>query len=162
MPIDQNFRDVAYPQETVEAFVFLLSISHDILPEFIRLTNSEYDLQFVLDDDTTVTFIAAPFELQPPGEIEDDPRGRLIIPNVDQRIGAAIDQISTPPSVRIRQVLESDTSIVFADYRGLKLQEIRGTAESFEGMLGWDPFSTEPWPMDIIGPNKFRAVFRVL
>ena len=155
--MSQDYRDAAYPQESVEAFVFLLEIDHADLDEPIRLTSSENDLTF-----ETNVYLAAPFELHPPGEVEDDPRGRLVVPNVDQRIGYAIDQISTPPTVRILQVLESDTSVVFAEFEGLKLQDVRGTAEAFDGRLGWDQMATEPWPLDIVGPDKYRAAFRLL
>ena len=165
MTVSQEFRDAAYPQDSGEAFVFLLKIEHPDLEEPIRLTDSEYDL-VVADEgegEGPVTYIAAPFQLEPPGQTEDDPRGRLIVPNVDRRIGEGIDLISTPATVSIRQVLESDPTLQAGDaLENLLLQEVRGTAESFEGSLNWPQFATEPWPKEIISPDRYRAAFRIL
>ena len=156
--VDQRFRDAAYPADTSEAFVYLVEIDHPSLPVPIRLTTSERDLELAGGE----IYVAAPFELEPPGQVEDDPRGRIVVPNVDQRIGAAINSISTPATVTITQVLESDPDVVVFSFGELELQDVRGNAAAFEGALGYTHLATEPWPSDIIGPDKYRATFRVL
>lgn len=167
MPLPQEYRDAAYRQETAEVFIWLLTIVHGMLDEPIRLTTAGGTWNETLNSYTFdaggETYICAAFEVEPPGQSEDEPQGRLMVPNVDQRIGAAIEEIDGPAVVTMSAVLESDPTIVIGGpFFDLRLQNVSGDAMQVQGDLLWPQLTTAPWPKDRISPRKFRAAFRAL
>lgn len=49
MPLDQAYRDAAYPQETAEVFAALLTLEHEDLPAPILLTDAGSDIVYPAD-----------------------------------------------------------------------------------------------------------------
>jgi hypothetical protein len=161
------FQDAAYPQETGEAFIALIVIDHASLADPIYLTDAGGTYDPVLDTYILTVgaddYICAPIEIIPPGQSDEEPRGTLRVPNVDQRIGEAIESISGAATCTVTIVLESDpTEVMAGPYQLLELRNIRGDAMTLEGSLVWPSLTVEPWPWDWIRPAKFRAAFRAL
>jgi hypothetical protein len=167
--VSQAFRDVAYPQETGEAIILLVKIEHDALPSPIFLTDMRWDhpsvttnaegayVLTVAGDD----HVCAPIAVIPPGQSDEEPQGKIQVPNVDQRIGEALDAIAGPATITVTAVLESDPEeIVGGPHSGLKLQNVKIDAMLAEGDLLRPQISTAAWPKQWIRPAKFKAAFR--
>lgn len=170
MPLSQAYRDAAYPQETGEAFVALLTITHPELADPILLTDSGVDIAYasdLLDANGNVaaiagTYLSVPIEVIPPGQSDEQPRGSLRVPNVDQAIGAVIEAISDPLGITITVVLASDpTDIVGGPHQLLELANVRGDALVVEGELTRPSLTTVPYPNRWIRQSVFRAAYRL-
>lgn len=168
--VDQAFRDAAYPQETGEALVTLLTIEHAELAGPILLTDSGTDVVYgadLLDANGNVaakagTYVAFPIEIIPPGQSDEEVRGTLRIPNVDQAIGAALEAITDPAMVTITVVLASDTSIIVAGpHLMLELSNVRGDAMAIEADVTRPSLTVQPYPKHWLRPATFRAAFRL-
>lgn len=167
---DQAFRDAAYPQETGEAFVTLLTIEHDELDAPILLTDSGADVVYaahLLDGAGNVaalagTYLSFPIEIVPPGQSDEAPRGTIRVPNVDQAIGAAVESITDPATVTVTVVLGSNTSIIVGGpHRMLEMANVRGDALVVEAELQRPALTVEPWPKHWIRQSVFRAAYRI-
>ncbi|WP_333822866.1 DUF1833 family protein [Pinisolibacter sp.] len=161
----QAFRDAAYPEAGSTDVVLLLLLEHDDLDAPIRLTNAAGT------EDTTSgswivtalgeTWLAAAIEVDLPSVSDQAPRARLVIPNVDQRIGEAIDGISTPATVTIWAVLDSDPDTIVGGPHGhLILRDVRVDAMTVEGSLERADLSRETWPRQWIRPGRYLAAMR--
>lgn len=167
---NQAFRDAAYPQETGEAFVALLTIEHDDLAAPILLTDSGVDIVYatdLLDAFGNVaalagTYVSFPIEIIPPGQSDDQLNGTIRVPNIDQVIGAAVESISSPASITITVVLASDTSnIVGGPHLMLELTNVRGDALVIEGEVTRPSLTVEPYPKHWVRQSVFKAAFRL-
>jgi len=170
--VEQVVRDAAYPEESGEAFGMLVAIDQDELDDPIYLTDLGADAGAVWDDTLgwyvltvgSIDYLVAPgLEVIPPGSSDEPSRGRLRIPNVDTRIGEAIEAMRTFASVSITIVLASDPTEAVADpFVGLELRNIRGDALTVEGDLSYPGLENEPYPMDRISASEFPAAYRAL
>lgn len=90
-------------EEQSEIFVALLTISHADLATPIRVCDDGQDLV-----SRGNTFTAFPFELVLPDEREDRiPASKISICAVDRRVVAAVEALSSAPTVTIEVVLRS-------------------------------------------------------
>lgn len=167
MTITQARRDALYPQETGDDVVLLLLIEHDDLDAPIRLSDAGGVL--VEDPDTYTidafgeTWVSADIAIELPDQSEETPRARLTVPNVDTRIGEAVDTIHTPATCTIWGVLASDPDVIVAGpHSHLKLRLVNGNALAVEGDLTRTELSREPWPKDTISLSRFVAARKVL
>ena len=167
---EQAFRDAAYPQETGEVFAMLLTIEHDDLPTPILLTDAGTDIVYasdLLDANGNVaakagTYVAMPISIVPPGQSDEQLRGRLTMPNIDMRIGEATDSIHTPAQVTITAVLAGQpTVIVGGPHLMLELINARGDALAVESEVDRPALTVEPYPKHWLRPSVFRAAFRI-
>ncbi len=170
MPVSQAYRDAAYPAETGEVFATLLTITHPDLAEPILLTDAGEDITYasdLLDASGNVaavagTYLNVPIEVVPPGQSDEQPRGSIRVPNVDQSIGAVIDAITDPLQLTITVVLMSDmTDIVGGPHQMLELADVRGDALVVEGTLSRPSLTVEPYPKHWIRASVFKAAFRL-
>ena len=166
MPVPQSFRNAAYPEETDEIFGVLLVLENSALEEPIRLTdmygpeNPTYDAEGITVGGEF--YFTAPIEVYPPGQSDEEPEGKLIVPNVDQRIGQGLDQITDALIATVTIVLQSDPTVVMGGpHQLLQVRNVRGDALSIEGDLTRPFLVQERWPKEWIHPGKFRAAFRV-
>lgn len=168
--VTQGFRDAAYPQETGEVFALLLTIEHEDLPTPILLTDAGEDITYaanLLDASGNVaalagTYVNLPIRIVPPGQGDQQLSGKITIPNIDQRIGAAVEAIGTPATVTVTGVFASSPSVIFAGpHRLLDLVNVRGDALVIEAELARPALSSEPYPKDWLRPSVFRAAFRL-
>jgi hypothetical protein len=166
----QAFRDAAHPEQTGEVFATLLTISHPSLVDPILLTDAGEDITYaadLLDAAGNVaalagTYLSAPIEVVAPGQSDEQPRGSIRVPNVDQAIGAVIDAITDPLTLTVTVVLMSDTSeIVGGPHQHLELANVRGDALVVEGELSRPSLTVEPWPKHWIRASVFKAAFRL-
>lgn len=172
----QGLRDIGFPQEACDEDIALVAIYHADIPDeghpampggVLFLTDGIGEF----DDDLncyTLTvggqpYICGPIDIIEPGESEEDPRGKIIVPNVDSRIGNALEQIHSRPTVNVTIVLGSDPyAIIGGPYDGLELHNVEGDGLEVQGDISWPILRNEPWPKDTVRPSKYRAAFRAL
>lgn len=166
----QAFRDAAYPQQTGEVFAVLLTIEHDDLASPILLTDAGEDITYASDltdangnvAALTGTYLSVPIEVTAPGQSDEQPRGSIRVPNVDQAVGAVIDAINDPLHVTITVVLMSDTTeIVGGPHLMLELADVKGDALIVEGSLSRPSLTVEPWPKHWVRASVFKAAYRL-
>lgn len=163
----QAFRTVAYPQETDQDVPLLLLIEHPDLNVPLRLTNAG-GTQNPTTGEYTFTALGrvwtcAAIEIDPPGQSDEEPRARIRVPNVDQRIGQTIDAISTRATCTIWAVLENDPDVIVGGpHAYLLLQNVKGNALTLEGDLSRTSLTHEPWPKEWINAAKFKSAYRAV
>lgn len=160
--VPQAYRDAAYPSRTGETFAHIVIIESDDLPVPVRVTDLKGTWNETLQAWTTTIdgdeYFQAPFILEMPGESDDESSGKLTIPNVDQRIGAAIRAVTGPPSVTLRVVMRSIPSIIVTELTNLQMQDIDGDEVAVSGSLRWGDLDDEPWPQEVVSALEFTAV----
>lgn len=168
MTTTRRYRDAAMASSTGEVFGFLLVLEHeDLVDGPVRLTDilGEYDpvqdtyLLTVGDDE----YIFAPMEIEPPEMTDDEPVGRIAIPDIDERIGEAIDGLTGPPTVTLTAVLRSaPNEIVGGPFHDMLLQGLAGKAgDTIEGELRFPSLVDEPYPQDTLRSSKYVAAARM-
>lgn len=166
MTTPQSFRDAAYVEETDQDVVVLLLIEHEDLDTPVRLTTAAGTLQ--ADESYAFaslgqTWISAAFEIDLPGESDKAPQAKLVVPNVDQRIGRTLDSIATPAVCTIWAVLEQQPNVIVGGpHQHLRLVDVSGDAMEIEGTLKRKELTSEPWPREFISAGRFAAARRAI
>lgn len=141
-------------QESGEVFIALITLEHEALTEPIRVNTSGASL--IVGD---VEYIDLPVTIVLPDEAPDrPPRSKLSIDNVDQRIGVAVRQINTAPTVHISIVTASDPETVDVAFPDFKLTNVTTTRPTVEGDLTLEEFTDEPYPAATFTRSRFPGV----
>jgi Concanavalin A-like lectin/glucanases superfamily/Domain of unknown function (DUF1833) len=109
--VTSAFRRTAESSFSDEVDLCFLTISHPTLSEPIRVVWDTKD--FVYDGNT---FTGFPFDLEILSDDEQPPQARLVIQNVDPRIGDTIRALTSPPRLKI-ELLSSDDFDLTVDPR---------------------------------------------
>jgi hypothetical protein len=150
-----TFRQAVYAQETAQAFIVLIEITHATLSVPIRICSGGQNIT-----SNTHEFIFYPFELNLPDEsTESVPTATLTVDNVDRQIIAALRALDSPPAVRIMVVLSSTPNTVEADFPVFKFTEITYDALTITGTISIEDFLLEPFPGDSFVPSLFPGLF---
>lgn len=135
--------------------VVLLTIEHPDLDATIRVTNNGADV--VSNGDTYQQF---PFDIELPGDGENEPIARLRIANVDRTIGDAVDAITTPATVGIALVLTSDPDTLEKEWMFFELRNVTRTALEVNGDIVIRQFASEPYPNIMVRESNFQNLAR--
>lgn len=133
----------------------LLEISHPGLESPIRVTSNGEDIT-----SNAVTYLHYPFRIELPGDTEGAPIAKLAIANVDRSIGAAVDAITTHPSVTIRLVLASSPDVIEYEWAGLEMRNVVRTALDVQADIVQSDFEREPWPNIRVREGNFPNLYR--
>jgi len=148
-------RSALYAPQTSDVFVVLLTLSHDNLPEPIRVSS---------DAVNTVsrgnTYIAYPFDLTLPDESEGrPPRARLVIDNIDRLIIGSLRQIQTAPKLCIEIVRSAAPDVIEAIFDDFRLANVIYDSQSVSCDLTIEDFTSEPYPSSTFCPSLFPGLF---
>lgn len=153
--ISYGFRREIERQESGEEVLCFLTISHPEMNDPIRVVNDpEY---FIYGGNE---FIGFPFQFEVLSDGDRAPEARLVVQNVDSRIGETLLGLVDPPRVKIEVLALSsfDTSVkprteigtASVEYSadGLYLKDIEGSAMEISGrLINFDYAQTVwPWP----------------
>lgn len=143
-------------QETGEAGIVLLTLSHPSLSPPLRVTSDA-----VATVSRGHTYIPYPFELTPPRQGGDEPeQATLTIDNVDRQIALAVRSIvGDPIQVRAELVLAGSPDSVEVTWFDLPLLEVRINALTVSGRLGDDDPAREPFPAGRMTPATVPGIF---
>jgi hypothetical protein len=141
-------------QETGEAWLVLLTISHPALAQPIRVTSDNQDV--TSNGNVFQTF---PFSITLPGEDPEQPsRARLRIDNVDRSIIATLRTITSAPTLSIDIVLASSPSTVEVSFVGLTMREVEYDAQTITADLVFEAVFVEPITVQMT-PARFPGLF---
>ena len=144
-----------FAQETGDAFIVLLTISHAALPEAIRVTSDE-----VITVSNGETFVPFPFDLVLPNDIDSKSyRAKLVIDNVDRSIVQAVRSLATAPGVLIQIVRAATPDVIEAQFVDFSLTNVTYDAYRVQGDLTVEDFTAEPYPATIFSPGLFPGLF---
>jgi len=148
-------RQALYAQETGEAFLILLTISHQNLAAPIRVTNDA-----VATISRGNTFVPYPFEMVLPDDQDNrSPRAKLAIDNIDRQIVSAVRSLPSAPGILIEVVRAAAPDMVEAQFVDFKLTNVSYDAYKVEGDLTIEDFTAEPFPAASFSPSFFPGMF---
>lgn len=138
-----------------DVMLCLMTITHPDLPEPERLVRDFKDLV-----SRGMTFRAVPFTFIKPGSGEDGPsRAKVAIDNVDQRMVQLVRSLSTPPTLVLEIVLESDPDTVQQEFPLFRLMQVSGDRSVIEAELVDVDDDAEPLTADTFTPSTAPALF---
>jgi hypothetical protein len=144
-----------FAQQTGEVLLFLVTIDHATFGAPVRLVSDKGDV--VSGGETYSTF---PFSVVLPTEDpEQIPRCSIQICNVDRQILAALEELSTPPTVEVSIVLASTPNTVEVGPFRFLLVDYSEDALQIQGTLSHRNVLDEPFPARSFTPAEFRGLF---
>jgi|SRR6185369_14808919 len=148
-------KQAIYAQETGEAFLMLLTISHAALSPSLRFVNNTVDVT-----SRGNAYLGWPFQLALPAEFDDQlPVVQLQIDNVDRRIMEGVRALTTAPAVTLEVVLASSPDTVEAGPFSFSLKSAEYDALVVVGVLAFEDVLNEPYPQHTFTPGKFPGLF---
>lgn len=149
-----ELRDSAFSADTIDAWLVLVTISHDDLSAPVRVVNNTVDLV-----SRGETFVGYPFEVVLPDQREDaPPRARIQIDNVDRQIAEAVRSVTSAPLVTMEVVRGSAPNLVELSYPFFYLHNVKWDAGKVSGDLTVEDFTTEPYPSLVFSPAAFPSL----
>jgi len=148
-------RQAIFAAESGEAFIILLTFTHESLATPIRVGSDSVD---------TVSrgqaYIAYPFDLTLPDDDEGRaPRARLVIDNVDRQIVATLRNLATSPVLTLEIVRAAVPDVVEAVFHDFRLRNVRYDSHVIEADLTIEDFTAEPYPAGSFCPSLFPGIF---
>jgi hypothetical protein len=152
-PIDADVKQGLEAQDSVDALLAFLTVTHPLLPEPIRVVSDVLD--YVVGGKT---FIGLPFDFGILSDGEGPPMTELKMQNVDARIGRALLGLNdrAQVSLEIRSSADFDLSDVprveipggapIYAFAGFDLIDVTGTVAEISGRVMLRDYSQEPWP----------------
>lgn len=142
-------------QETGEAFLILLTLSHAQLATPLRVTSDAVETA-----SRGNVFVPFPFELSlPDDDAEKSPEARLAIDNVDRQIVKAVRGLPSAPAVLIEIVRAAEPDTVEARFEDFRLTNVSYDSRVVEGNLTVEDFTAEPYPAFLFSPGLFPGLF---
>jgi hypothetical protein len=151
-------------QETGEAYLLLLTITHASLATPIRVVNDHANLV-----SRGATYVAYPFEIDLPDDAPGEaPRVRLRIDNIGvpdsadplaRRVSDYIRAIDSPFTAALEVVLASTPDLVEAGPFTLTAQRAEYDAQIVSAELAFEDVLNEPYPGDSFTPASHPGLF---
>ena len=149
-------RRAIFAQQTGEAFILLLELSHPSLVDPIRVCANSADVT-----SGGLLYSRFPFEVTMPSETEDaPPTVQLRIANADRQIVQAVRELSgAAMTVTLSIVLASSPDIIEAGPFVFALRNVTYDAAWVEGTLMFEDVLNEPYPAAMFTPARFPGMF---
>jgi hypothetical protein len=150
-----RFRSAAFAQETDEAVIILLTITHPDLAAPLRFARN---MQAVISRGNTFTAYAFDVDL-PTQDSESPAKSTLRIDNVDRVIVEQLRLISGPPGVMVEAVLASTPDIVEAGPFQFTLRNATYDILTVEGELAFLEVLGRKFPKGSFTPATHPGIF---
>lgn len=162
--VSDTLKEAVFSQQTDEAFIRLLTIDGEDIPQPIRVASDPMELLPVAGVRGVISrsneYIYLPMEIILPQQ--DDTgvsRARISIDNIDRRIVEGARNTTKSMSVTIEIVLSSDPDTVEVSIPDFKFERVRYNAMTISGEISLDFFDTEPLPKGRFTPSKWPGIF---
>lgn len=166
LSVSDYFKEIAYAQETDEAFIALVTLTSDELDEPVRIANDPLIKLTELGDDVygvtsnSQDYVFIPFDIWLP---RDDDTGvvsaKIAFENTDRRLVRVARSVTKPVNVHIQGILSSDPDNVEISYDFFQLSNIRYDVMKVEGELTLNYWGLEPFPSNSFTPSNFPGLF---
>lgn len=144
-----------FAAQTGQAFLILLTLSHDELAAPIRVTSDA-----VATVSGGETYNPFPFAIALPQERDDQLAStRLVIDNVDRSIVIALRSITSAPEVEMKVVLASSPDTIEAGPFTWTLKGAKYDALTVEGELAFEDILNEAFPGGSFVPQTHPGLF---
>lgn len=157
-------RHAVYSQQTSEAFIVLLTITHPGLTDDIRLASDpkeilpEANVRGVMSRGQEYIFM--PFSMNLPSQNDTGTsRATISIDNIDRRMVEAVRTATGALNITIEIVLSSDTDTVEVSVPDFKMDRITYDALTISGDISVEYFDLEPYPSKRFTPSDFPGLF---
>lgn len=164
--LSMDLRQAMYGQESSVVPIFLITITHDELPDPIlmstdpteRLTTDPVTYGTVSRGDDYL-FTGAKFLM--PSEGDDAPgTAKIVFSNVDRASIALLRSVDSPADFLVELVTDLDPDDVETTWPRLRLSKASINGDSITLDLTIDPLATEPCPAHSFNPNYAPALFK--
>lgn len=143
-----------YAQDSADAFLMLLTISHPSFPT-IYLSNNNRDVV-----SRGNTYLAFPMEVTLPGDDgESMQEVDIRLDNVSRELITELRTVTTPINVTVEMVLASNTDYVQISLEEFKLKNISYNSKTIQGKLYLDGFLNIAMTSEKYGPTNFPGLF---
>ncbi len=143
-----------FAQDTGEAYLVLITISHPDLPQTLRVTSDRVNTV-----SRGMTFVAYPFEIKlPSDESNAPPKASITIDNIARDISDALRAIKNPANFNIEVVRSPAPDVVEASYVDFLLTNVKGDVFQISGELSIEDTTTAPYPYKTFSPAKFPGL----
>lgn len=152
--------------ESPDALIWFLTIEHPSLGDPIRLVSDVFD--YVVDG---ATYIGLPFDARPLNDSDQPPAAQLVVPNIDRRIGAALERVTDRAVVAAvaRSTADFDLTVnprtatgtpgtVYA-FSNFELSDVQCNAMALTGTVRLIDYAQEPWPWVSATADRFPGLF---
>jgi hypothetical protein len=157
-------KQAIYAQSTKEAFILLITISHESFTEDLRVSSDPMELLVNAGVNGVMSrgqeYPYCPFMINLPAQ--DDTgvaKASISIDNVSREIVAALRRATSALSITIEIVLSSDPDIVEVSVQDFKLDRATYDALTISGDISVQYFDLEPFPQGRFTPSYFRGIF---
>jgi hypothetical protein len=164
--VSLNLREALFSEHTGEFPIWLVTITHDDLPDPIRLSSDPTErlstdpLIYGTTSRSEVYYFVGMGILIPDEREDLAPRGRLTIENIDRSLIPLLRSTATPAQVLIEIVIASAPDDVEIAYPLLDLKNAEYDANSITIDVILDALVTEPYPAGSFDASGFPALLR--
>lgn len=157
-------RQAIYAQETKEAFIVLLTISHESWPDDVRVSSDPTQLLPEAAVRGTISngdeYVFAPFAVNLPAQDDSGvARANITVENVSRMLMQKIRQATSAVSITIQVVTSSHPDNIQVTVTDFKLERVTYDAFTITGEISVEYFDLEPFPAQRFVPSKYPAVF---
>lgn len=146
----------ALAQETDEVYLILMEVDHTSFPSPLRFVNNSSDVTSGGD-----VYTAFPFEVVMPDNVEGkEPLAKVIISNVTRELIDEIRSISDSPIMTISVILDSSPNTIEWGPLEFQTSNVTYDADNITFTLGYNTFSTEPFPYIVFDSINFPGMFQ--
>lgn len=165
-----EFRKWAAANDSADPLVFLLEIAHPSLSapirvssdmtEFIRLHEETKEPVYGTRHKGNV-YYALPFKITLPDQPQgsDPVRAGLTVDNVDREYVAAVRNMESAATFRVKTVFASAPDVVQQELPALRIASATYSATTIDAELGPDDYRAEPAPALNFYPALFPGLF---
>lgn len=152
------------------ALIWFLTITHPALSVPIRVVSDVFDYTIAGE-----TYIAIPFDVAPLTDNDQTPSAELRVPNIDRRIGQALEKDMAGTRALVSAVAHSsddfdltvdprepldemDLPAIYS-FQQFELADVRGDALELSGRITLIDITQEPWPFLRATSDIFPGLF---
>lgn len=144
----------ATAQHADDPFLARITLTHSSLATPIRIVRNRKAITASGNQ-----FLAYPFEVELPSDVEDVPQARITIANISRRIGKAIEQMVEPPNCLLELALASTPDTVERAWADFSMTTVTYDAFRMTATILRQQFWQEPWTKRRVVPARFAGMF---
>lgn len=163
-PLSNVAKQAIFAQQTDEAFIVLVTITHPSFVQDIRVASDPYELLPIANVRGVVSrgeeYLYMPFTISlPVQDATNIARAAISVDNIDRQIVAAVRGADSALNITIEVVLASDVDTVEVSIEDFKLERVTYDAFTVSGDISVEYYDLEPFPSKRFTPSDFPGLF---